>query len=214
MWLLTCRPTEIIHLLVPLTWGLTSWVALLARHAAQLALAGAVGLAVLSLQLFFWHATSGQWILYSYGNERFDFLHPHIVDGLFSYRKGGLLHTPLVGVMLLGLPGARRVVPAVVAPVLLFLPVLVYVTFSWGQWAYGGGFSARPLVSVYPLLALPLAAVLRGRQTAAWAATLHTLVALCIVLNLWQPWQYAAGILLADDNTAELYWRNFFHTSI
>ena len=214
-----CRPTEILYILVPLTWGLTSWAALpqrgalLVRQAAHLALAGTVGLAVLSLQLFFWHTTSGQWLLYSYGNERFDFLHPHIIDGLFSYRKGWLVYTPLAGIMLLGLPAARRVVPAVVAPVLLLLPVLIYVTFSWGQWAYGGGFSARPLVSVYPLLALPLAAVLRVRQT-VWSVALHTLVSLCIVLNLWQTWQYAAGILPYDSNTAALYWRNFFHTSL
>jgi hypothetical protein len=215
-----CRPTEILYVLVPLTWGLTSWAAvqqrggLLLRHGGQLALAAVIGLAVLSLQLLFWRSTSGQWLLYSYGNEHFDFLHPHIVDGLFSYRKGWLLYTPLVGLMLLGVVAARRVVPSVVTPVLLLLPLLIYVTFSWGEWAYGGGFSARPLVSVYPLLALPLAALLVWARQTAWSTAVHGLVAFCIVLNLWQTWQYRAGILLYDNNTAELYWRNFFHTSL
>ena len=215
-----CRPTEILYVLVPLTWGITSWATLrqrgplLMEHAGQLALAAASSLAVLSLQLLFWHTTSGQWVLYSYGDEHFDFLRPHIIDGLFSFRKGWLLYTPLAGLMLLGLPAARRIIPAVVAPVLLLLPVLIYVTFSWGEWAYGGGFSARPLVSVYPLLALPLAALLLRARQLARPRLLYAVVTLFIVLSLWQTWQYAAGILLYDRNTAELYRRNFFHTSI
>ena len=216
-----CRPTEILYLLVPLAWGITSGAALrargplLGRHAGQLALAAAVGLVVLSPQLLFWHATSGQWVLYSYGQEHFDFLHPHLLDGLFSFRKGWLLYTPLAGLMLLGVGAARRWVPGAVAPVLALLPVLLYVTFSWGEWAYGGSFSARPLVSVYPLLALPLAALLAQTQPAGrWRLLARVAVVLCIVLNLWQTWQYAAGIIRYDNNTAELYRRNFFHTSL
>ena len=215
-----CRPTEILYVLLPLAWGITSWQALrqrpalLGRHAGQLALAAVVGLAVLSIQLLFWRVTSGHWLLYSYGDEHFDFLHPHLLEGLFSFRKGWLLYTPLVLLMLLGLPAARRRVPGVVAPVLLLLPVVLYVTFSWEQWWYGGGFSARPLVSLYPLLALPLAALLARTQATGrgWRA-LRLGLALGIGLNLWQTWQYAAGILLYDHNTAELYFRNFFHTS-
>ena len=213
-----CRPTEILYVLVPLAWGITSAAALRQRgallwhHAGQLALAAAVGAAVLSLQLLFWHATSGHWLLYSYGNEHFDFLRPHIIDGLFSFRKGWLLYTPLVLLMLLGLGAAWRRVPAAVAPMLLLLPVLIYITFSWGEWWYGGGFSARPLVSVYPLLALPLAALLaQARQ--GRGRVLRLAVLLCIALNLWQTWQYAAGILF-NSNTEESYRRNFLRSSI
>ena len=215
-----CRPTEILFGLVPLAWGLTSWAAVRARpalwlrHLGQLAAAVAVGAAVVSLQLLFWHHTTGQWLTYSYDDERFDFLHPHILDGLFSFRKGWLLYTPLAGLMLLGVAALRRQVPSAVAPVLLLVPVLVYVTFSWGQWWYGGGFSARQLVSLYPLLALPLAALLAQARPRRWQVLLQGVMVLLIVLNLWQTWQYAAGILLYDNNTAALYFRNFFHTSL
>ncbi|SFQ27358.1 glycosyltransferase family 39 protein [Hymenobacter arizonensis] len=215
-----CRPTEALYVVVPLAWGITSWAAmrqrvpLLLNHAGQLLLAAAIGGAVLSLQLLFWRTTTGQWVLYSYGDERFDFLRPHLIDGLFSFRKGWLLYTPLVGLMLLGLLAARRYVPAAVTPILVLLPLVVYVTFSWGQWAYGGGFSARPLVSLYPLLALPLAALLLRARQRPGLPLVQVAVAFCICLNLWQTWQYAAGILLYDNNTAELYWRNFFHTSL
>lgn len=215
-----CRPTEALYIVVPLAWGITSWATLRQRgallwvHTGQLALAAAMGAGVVSLQLLFWKATSGHWVLYSYGAERFDFQHPHILDGLFSFRKGWLLYTPLVMLMLLGMHWAWRALPAAVAPVLLLLPVLIYVTFSWGEWAYGGGFSARPLVSVYPLLALPLAALVAQARGRGARLAVRTALVLCIALNLWQTWQYAAGILLFDNNTAELYQRNFFHTSL
>ncbi len=215
-----CRFTEALYVLVPLAWGITSWAALRQRGALLLAQAGPLGraavvaLAVLSLQLLFWRVASGHWLVYGYGQERFDFAHPHILDGLFSFRKGWLLYTPLAALMLLGLGAARRRVSAAVAPILVLLPVLLFVTFSWEQWWYGGGFSARPLVSLYPLLALPLAALLAEVRRGSPRALVRVAITLCIVLNLWQTWQYAAGILLFDKNTKELYGRNFFHTSL
>ena len=214
-----CRFTEALYVIIPLTWGITSWAALRQRpalllaHWQQLRLAAAVGAAVLSLQALFWYAVSGHWVVDSYSVEHFYFSQPHVLDGLFSYRKGWLLYTPLVALMLLGLIAAWRHLPAVVVPTLALLPVLLYVTFSWEAWWYGGGFGARPLVSLYPLLALPLAALLRARQRPG-LPVVQAAVAFCICLNLWQTWQYAAGILLFDNNTAELYWRKFFHTSL
>ncbi len=215
-----CRPTEVLYGLVPLAWGLNSWAAvrqrgpLLAAHAGQLVLAAGIGAVVLSLQLLFWQATAGRWVVDSYAGEGFDFAHPHLADGLFSFRKGWLLYTPLAGLLLLGLVPARRRLGAVVAPVLLLLPLLLYITFSWEAWWYGGGFSARPLVSLYPLLALPFATLLLAARHSRWQPVLRLAVLLCIVLNLWQTWQYAAGILPYDKNTKELYYRNFFRPSL
>ncbi|MDO7850781.1 hypothetical protein [Hymenobacter convexus] len=215
-----CRFTEALYVIVPLLWGVTSWEAvrqrpaLLLAHWRPLGLAGAAGAAVLSLQLLFWHAVSGHWVVDSYSVEHFYFSQPHVLYGLFSYRKGWLLYTPLAALMLLGLIAAWRRLPAVVVPALVLLPVLLYVTFSWEAWWYGGGFSARPLVSLYPLLALPFAALLATarRWPAPGRAALHAAVVLCIVLNLWQTWQYATGHLLYDKNTKELYFSKFFES--
>lgn len=217
-----CRFTEALYVLVPLTWGLSSaaWrqrPALWRRYIGHLALAAGLGLAVVSTQLFFWHAISGHWVLNGYQGEYFDFRHPHILDALFSVRKGWFVYTPLMAVVLLaGLPRLRRYVPAAVPPTLVLLPVLLYVTFSWEQWWYGWTFSARPLISVYPLLALSLGALLAAvlRPGALGGVAVRALVLGCIVLNLWQTWQYVGGILQGENYTAELYkerffWRNF-----
>lgn len=218
-----CRFTEALYVLIPLSWGLSSaaaWrqrPALWGRYLDQLALAAGLGLAVVSAQFFFWHAVSGQWYLDGYETEVFFFNNPHILDGLFSFQKGWFLYTPLALVALVaGLPRLRRYVPAAVPPTLLLLPVLLYVTFSWRQWDYGWTFSTRPLVSIYPLLALSvgamLAAVLRPRALSGVAV--RALIMGCIILNLWQTWQYIGGILQGQGYTKELYvqrffWRNF-----
>jgi hypothetical protein len=216
------RPTEALFALLPLTWGLTTLAALrqrpalLAQHAGTLAGAAAIALLIIGLQPLFWQLVTHHWYIYTYRGEGFNFLHPHLLDGLFSYRKGWLLYTPLVGLMLLGLPSLRRQLPAAVPAVLAVLVVVVYVTFSWREWYYGGGFSARPLISLYPLLALPLASLLAAAQARSRGryASLRMLLAVLCALNLWQTWQFSAGIIHYDSNTRTRYWHNFFTVSL
>ena len=215
------RPTEILYALLPLAWGLSSWAAvrarpgLWARHAGALVAAIVVAGLIIGLQPLFWRLVVQQWYVYTYKNEGFDFLHPNIINGLFSYRKGWLLYTPMVGLMLLGIRHLRRQLPAAVPALLVLVPVLVYVTFSWREWYYGGGFSARPLVSLYPVLALPLAALvheIRARSRFRYFLTGALITGFC-VLNLWQTWQFSAGIIHYDSTTRSRYWHNFFTTS-
>ncbi len=213
------RFSEVIYVLIPVAWGLTSLAALrqrpllLARHAGQLALAAGLSLAVVSVQFIFWRIVSGHWVVESYPGEHFDFTAPHLIDGMISIRRGWLLYTPLAALILAGgIPQLRRYVPSALPAVLLLLPALIYVTFSWGQWWYGWGFSTRPFVSVYPLLALPLGAVLvaSGRPGSMAYRAVRGIVVACIVLNLWQGWQYVNNILPGDEMTAQLYRERFF----
>ena len=211
------RPTEALYALIPLTWGLHQLSAWRARPALwrqywrHLVLAGVLALGVVSLQLIFWRVVAGTWLLDGYAGEHFDFAHPHVLDGLFSFRKGWLLYSPLfAGVLLSGLPLLRRYVPAAIPAIIVLLPVVLYVTFSWGQWWYGGGFGARPLISSYPLLAFPLGAFLVAPRRPLLVLATRALVIGCLVLNLWQTWQYAGGVLQGDNTTAALYRERFF----
>ena len=210
------RFTEALYVLIPLTWGLgtnqSRRLALLGHYARHLLLAAGIGAAVLSLQFFYWHAVSGHWMIDGYSGESFDFRHPYILEGLFSFRKGWLLYTPLMGLALAGTWWLRRYLSAALGPVLLLLPVLLWVTFSWEQWWYGGGFSARPLVSAYPLLALPLASLLMGG--AGWGgwrwASLRGLFMAGILLNLWQSRQWSSGVIESENETRRQYFERFF----
>ncbi len=213
------RPTEMLFALIPLLWGITGWAGLSAQlrtlwaRRAGGAVAGLVLAAVVGLQLSYWKAVSGHWFMYAYTNERFDFVHPHLLDGLFSFKKGWLLYTPLMAVALVGVGWVQRFVAAAWAPLLVLLPVFLYVTFSWVQWWYGGSFSCRPAISLYPLLALPLASLLAwgAQQRERWVfAGLRVAVGFGIALNMLQTWQYHLGILHWDSNTQAEYFRRFF----
>ncbi len=88
------RPTELLFGLIPLLWGLhdkasltARWQWLRPRWPSLLAALGVL-LAMVTLQLAYWKWTTGEWFIYSYGIERFDFTDPHLLDGLFSFRKG------------------------------------------------------------------------------------------------------------------------------
>lgn len=211
------RFTEAWGVLVPALWGLTSVAALRGRardlwqHKGQVALAAGVAGALLLCQLVYWHHYGGAWHIDTYPDEHFDFAHPHLREGLFSIRKGWLTYSPLMGLALLGILALRG--PARVAlPVLVaLLPLVLWVTYSWWDWGYGGSFGARPLVSLYPLLSLPLAALLEWAFRRRWTgALLGVVLTLGVALNQLQTWQYYRGIIHCCDMTADWYRERFF----
>ncbi|MET4074279.1 hypothetical protein [Hymenobacter sp. UYCo722] len=212
---LLVRPSELMLAAVPLLWGLTNGAAVRQRLAEWLArwpqLLSMVALvaAIAGLQFLFWRVVGGSWVLDFYPGEKFDFRHPHLLDGLFSVRKGWLFWTPLMGLALLGIAWTRRAVPAALPPLLVLVPVMVYVTFSWWDWVYGGGFSARPLISLYPLLSLALASFW-ARWWPGFAWPLAVLVLLLVLLNLAQGWQYYLGIVNSYNETWKQYTYYFF----
>ena len=109
-------------------------------------------------QIAFWKYATGHYFFFSYGEERFYFDSPHIFDGLFSYRKGWLLYTPIMVFALLGIVSLVKVQKKWLAPVLVFTSLNIYVIYSWWCWWYGGSFGSRPMVDSYALMAIPLAA--------------------------------------------------------
>lgn len=162
-------------------------------------------------QVAYWKITENRWLVYSYTDERFFFLSPKILDGLFSWRKGWLLYSPYLLMLIPGLIAIfRRNLQAglwIFGSLFLFL----YVTFSWWCWWYGGGYSQRPLIDILPLLTIPL--------TAAWSLIsrfilpvrifLILITAGLISLNVFHVWQYKNYLIHFDSNTKKSYLMNF-----
>jgi hypothetical protein len=215
------RPSELLMAAVPLLWGLhtaSAWRSRLGwwlAHWPTVLGAGLVLGLVAGSQLVYWKVLGGTWTTDFYPGETFDFKHPHIVDGLFGVRKGWLFYTPIMGVALLGLGWVRRYVPAA-APVLwLLMPVVIYVVYSWWDWGYGGSFSSRPLISLYPLLSLGMAAFWQRWLPAApvrWfkLVPITLLLTAITTLNLLQTWQYHRTILHCCDMNWKDYKKQFF----
>lgn len=231
--LVVVRPSEMIAVLLPLLWGLDSKaalprkLALARRHWPQLAVAAAVGLAALSPQLLYWKWATGHWLFYSYEDQGFSFLRPHLRQVLFSFRKGWLVYTPLMVLALVGFWPLWRAHRAVAVPVLVFAAINLWVVAAWDIWWYGGSFGQRAMVQSYAALSLPLAALL-GRWpgsgeratgsaadqpagvTPAWrTVAAGPVLLLLVLLNLFQIWQYMFGLITLEDMTSS-YWRAIF----
>ncbi|MBS1546066.1 MAG: hypothetical protein JST38_08505 [Bacteroidetes bacterium] len=216
------RPSEGVCLLIPLLWlpqGEHGWRRkweLLRTHYGQVVLSAAAFILAASPQLFYWHAVTGHWLFYSYVNpgEGFDFLPPHTVNFLLSYRKGWLLYTPLMAFALIGIPLLWRHHRETFWAVLLFFLADLWMISAWSTWWYAGGsFSSRSLVPAYTVLAIPLGVCLQTAwQKRNWRWPAGLLLALVVLLNLFQTWQWQERILPKDRITRAYYWAIFGRT--
>lgn len=217
------RPSELVVVLVPVLWGIAPAAARAAKwqairnHPLHAALAVIGFIAAMAPQLVYWRITTGEWLFYSYANpgEGFDFDTPHIRPFLTSFRKGWLLYTPLMLPAIGGILLLRRELPQAFLAILAYLVLDLWIVSSWSCWWYAGGsFSSRSMVPAYVLLALPLGALLQRMWTKPllrWGA--GVLCAACVMLNLFQTWQWTAGIISKERMTRAYYMAVFGRTS-
>lgn len=186
-------------------------VQLILKHYWQiLILAGAAFLMIFP-QLLFWKMNSGSWVYYSYADEHFFFNNPHILDGLFSYRKGWLLYTPIMIFSIVGMVVSYFKKREFFWSMVVYLPIHVYIVFSWWCWWYGGSFGARPMIETYALLAIPLAVWVEWVSKHIAGVISFAVVAVLLVgLNLHQTARYRYGSIHYHGMTKEAYWLNFW----
>jgi hypothetical protein len=163
-------------------------------------------------QMIYWYYVSGSFIHYSYPEEaRFYFDNPHIIKGLFSFRKGWFLYTPIILPIVFSLFLLKKYTKEWFFPILVFLIINTYIVLSWPIWWYGGGFGQRAFIDSYPLLIFPLAALIQYLQTKNKIIIAFSLVLamLFIGLNLFQTRQYRSFAIHWDSMTKEAYFANF-----
>jgi len=212
------RPTEIIACLIPLLWGIndigkakerfkffSSGRGLLLLLLAVAAM-GAVG----SIQLIYWKYVTGEWVVYSYQDQGFSWLRPHVWNGLFSFKAGWLVYSPAMFLALLGfVPLFRR--QRLFWTSLLFVLLFMYITFAWDIWWYGGGLGQRAMVQAYPMLALPLAAFYTLIKHRAWLkCVLLPLLLLLAYFNFWITHQAHHGGLFKSEQMTAAYFKAIF----
>lgn len=211
------RPLDILIALVPLLWPCDGKLQLLRAHASHVVVLLLFAALPLLPQFAYWKAATGQWMYWSYEGEGFDLGHPHVLDGLFSYRKGWFVYSPLV---LLGFAGTawmvgRRMWRPFAWPIGVYFALTIYFVFSWTAWWYGGGFGCRPMVGPLALLALPMALLTEtviDRSRVASFVLMVTIIA-GVHLNRFQQDQYVQTILRWDGMTKERYWEIWGHAT-
>lgn len=199
------RTQDVVIAVVPLFWGVSSWSDVKERgmfiwEKKRLLLQAVAAFGVMLIpQLFYWYHVSGQFWYDGYQGETFNWLHAQIGRGLFSFTNGWLVYTPVMALALLGiwrLPREWR------WPILLFMPIHVYISYAWWCWMYINGFGSRPMVDAYALLAIPLAAWINGvsRKWLLWMV-----LGVFSAINILQTFQTRCGHYWSERGSWAFY---------
>lgn len=170
------------------------------------------GIVTISPQLLAWYCQTGDWLIYAYQGESFNFREPHIFLMLFSYQKGLFVYAPVLFLSILGLVvwALKKQWYSFFTYVLFFL-FITYVFSSWWTWAYGYSYGSRVYVDFYALLFLPLVIALNKLK---WYLRIPVigLAISCIPLAVVQSLQYKNFILHWGEMNEKGFWEVFFQT--
>ena len=139
-------------------------------------------------QMLAWKSIYGTWIARSPVGPQVRWLDPHLVDILWSARNGLFSTTPLLYLGALGLIILTVARPALGAPLLVALAVMVYFNACIQDWWGSAGFGGRRFDGTIPLFALGLAAFI---DVLARVVQRHAVAAVVSVLALLVVWNAA-----------------------
>ena len=135
---------------------------------------------------------------------------------LFSFRKGWLIYSPILILVLLGFGPLWRRHRGLAVPVLVYFLLNLWVVSAWDIWWYGGSIGCRALVPSYAVLALPWGAgvawLLASGRRLAWPLAAGAAAVLCTDLNLFQEWQYTRSIIHPEEMNRAYYFAVFNQT--
>nr|WP_294905909.1 glycosyltransferase family 39 protein [uncultured Lacibacter sp.] len=211
------RPSDILCLLLPVCYSvynrstLQQKIQLLQRNKANILIAAVYFVLPFVPQLIYWKQYAGSFFYDSYVGQSFDFLHPKIIAGVFGFKNGWLAYTPLMILALCGLFLYKKF-KTISLSIFLILPVYMYVIYSWWSYNYINGFGSRPMIHLYPLLAIPFAVLLNAAVSKGKAATagLLTAVVFCTFINIKQSVQQAKGEMWSEDSNAAFNLQTLF----
>jgi len=219
------RPTEIVILAIPALWSVDSWKALqekfktIFNHFGQIAVFGFIVLALGFCQLLYWKLHTGHFLYYSYASnpgEGMDFFSPYITEVLFSFRKGWLIYTPIMILAFSGFMMIYNKNRKIFWALLTYTVFNLYLVSCWSTWWYAQSYSQRALIPALSVLSIPLGFFLTwvaGRKI-FFKSVISIVIGFLLFLNIFQIWQFHAGILSGDRMTKEYYKKIFLRTTV
>lgn len=178
------------------------------KHILLLLLILIIILSILSPQVWYWHAMTGQWFVQSYQEEGFNWLSPNFFGVLFSTQKGLFFWSPILVYAIIGLAMLYRTVPAYVVGFTTVLIMLTYIIASWHEWQYGWSYGHRAFIDGFSIFAFGIATFLSQLRRRALNLAL-SIGMLCVVMSMIQMLQYWVRILPPRDTTWDLYQQVF-----
>lgn len=217
------RPTNILLFFFLFLYGVSSWKSLqkrvlfyLSKWYLVLLMIGAFLLPWIP-QFLYWKLITGHYVYFSYADKgaSFFFAHPRILDSLFHIRKGWLIYTPIMVFALAGIPLLYREQRTWFVALAVYVPLMIYVQSSWWCWWFGGGWGLRPYISMYPLLAFPMATLLKKLSSLRVRYYYHGLITAMLLLvayQIFQTRQFTTNAIHYSGTTLKSYAENFLRT--
>lgn len=218
------KPTEILILFFPLLYGISSkndflkkWKTLLLNKKALLLTVIACFILALP-QIVYWYIKTGTIIYDSYKNPGvgLDLTSPHVLNILFSFRKGWLVYTPILIFALIGFKYFYNQNKTLFRASFIYFLLSFYLISSWTEWWYGASFSIRPFIALYPILGISLGYFLQTISTkkTSFKIAIGLIFIAFVGLNQFQWWQLRNYILDPYRTTSAYYWATFLKTSV
>lgn len=208
------RPTDVVIFLIApfLATDLSSFWGILKnvlKEKKAIFIGVFLALIPMACQLGIYKVYKGEFFVWSYTKEGFDFLHPEIMKVLFSYTKGFFVYTPICFLALFGLLRLYKTNHFLFIGVSIYILINIYIISSWWCWNYGYSFGPRAFIEHYPLFFLLLALLLDVKSKIQKLLVL-IFIFLFTLLNLFQIYQTLHGILDQDLKTDRKgYWDVF-----
>lgn len=190
------RPTELIVVLIPVLWGLQfplsgffkKRVSFFLQHRDKIGISILCMLLVGSVQLIYWKSMSGDWLVYSYEDQGFSWTKPHLWRGFFSTRAGWLTYSPIMAFALIGFVFLWKQQKQLFLHALFYAILVLYITFAWDIWWYGGSLGQRALVQSYAIFAIPMTAFMEMILRKEWRSLFFG--PLLFFLSLYNIWWF------------------------
>ncbi len=193
------RPQDAMFaVLAGLEWiGLAGNRQSVAERTLHAGLTGLVMLVVFLPQMLVWKIIYGSYIHYSYSDESFFFLQPHLLDTLFSARHGLISWTPVILFSLVGLVWFVKKNPVLGGSFWLVFLIQWYLNASWWCWWFGLAFGGRAYINCSAVFAVGLACFLE--RTGSYKRLVTVGAVILGVWNILFSLQYTLKMLPYDD---------------
>jgi len=168
---------------------------------------------LLAVPVILWYLQTGKPFVYTYGSEKLDFLHPHILNILFSFNRGWFIYTPVAFVSIFGFAGLYKPNRYMFYWLAAFLLLFVYVASCWWVWYYASKCGQRVFIDIYAVVALLLLFLSDRLSTQIRKRLLSTVLIFLVALNLLQFYQHAKWIFPPYNITASVFLNSFFRLS-
>ena len=165
-------------------------------------------------QFAYWYIVGGELIILNLHTEEIIITDPHLIDFLFSYRKGWLLYSPIFALFFIGLVKVYKKQRPIFWATSVFTAIYIFTMSSWECWWYAASYSSRVMIDIYPLLIIFVGYFLINLNSKATKIISFIFILSCLTLNIIQSKQYAKNILHFANMSKEHYWYIFGRVSI